>query len=62
MISAAWDLPGKAFTEVLERYGDAELDVIADYLHRAAEVGGAQADRLTKESRRSGAAIVAERD
>ncbi|MBG0823922.1 MarR family transcriptional regulator [Planomonospora sp. ID91781] len=46
-ISEVWDLPGRAFTEVLERYGDAELAVIADYLHRAAEVGRAQAERLT---------------
>ncbi|MFC6581680.1 MarR family winged helix-turn-helix transcriptional regulator [Planomonospora parontospora] len=46
-ISEVWDLPGRAFIEVLERYGDAELAVIADYLHRAAEVGRAQAERLT---------------
>ncbi|MEV0237696.1 MarR family transcriptional regulator [Nonomuraea sp. NPDC050786] len=49
-IGAAWDIPGKAFAEVLEKYDDAELAVIADYLHRAAEAGRAQADRLTKES------------
>jgi DNA-binding MarR family transcriptional regulator len=47
-ISAVWDLPGKAFADVLERYGDAELAVIADYLRRAAEAGRAQADRLTR--------------
>ncbi|MET9239448.1 MarR family transcriptional regulator [Nonomuraea sp. NPDC003709] len=49
-IGAAWALPGKAFSEVLERYSDPELTVIADYLRRAAEVGRAQADRLAKES------------
>ncbi|WP_219461196.1 MarR family winged helix-turn-helix transcriptional regulator [Nonomuraea rhizosphaerae] len=45
-IAAAWETPGTAFGEVLERYEDAELDVIADYLHRAADVGRAQAERL----------------
>lgn len=39
--------PGRAFGAVLESYTDAELTVIADYLHRAAEVGRAQAKRLT---------------
>ncbi|MGW2149729.1 MarR family winged helix-turn-helix transcriptional regulator [Nonomuraea bangladeshensis] len=52
-ISAAWERPGQAFAEVLDRYDDAELDVIADYLRRAAEVGRAQADRLTGESKPS---------
>ncbi|WP_404959996.1 MarR family winged helix-turn-helix transcriptional regulator [Streptomyces sp. 147326] len=46
-IGAAWDTPGRAFGAVLESYSDAELNVIADYLHRAAEVGRAQAKRLT---------------
>ncbi|WP_327414155.1 MarR family winged helix-turn-helix transcriptional regulator [Streptomyces sp. NBC_01233] len=46
-IGAAWDTPGRAFGAVLESYSDAELTVIADYLHRAAEVGRAQAKRLT---------------
>ncbi|MFJ6754299.1 MULTISPECIES: MarR family winged helix-turn-helix transcriptional regulator [unclassified Streptomyces] len=46
-IGAAWDTPGRAFGAVLESYTDAELTVIADYLHRAAEVGRAQAKRLT---------------
>ncbi|MFD3325861.1 MarR family winged helix-turn-helix transcriptional regulator [Streptomyces sp. NPDC058701] len=45
-IGAAWDVPGRAFGAVLEGYSDAELGVIADYLHRAAEVGRAQAVRL----------------
>ncbi|MEU6777952.1 MarR family transcriptional regulator [Nonomuraea angiospora] len=49
-IGAAWELPGRAFAEVLERYSDPELTVIADYLRRAGEVGRAQADRLAKES------------
>ncbi|MFB9966596.1 MarR family winged helix-turn-helix transcriptional regulator [Sinosporangium siamense] len=49
-IGAAWDLPGKAFAEVLERYSEAELTVIADYLHRAADVGRAQAERLAGRS------------
>jgi DNA-binding MarR family transcriptional regulator len=48
-ISAAWELPGRAFGAALEKYGDAELAVIADYLNRAAEVGRAQAERLTGE-------------
>ncbi len=46
-IGAAWDTPGRAFGAVLESYSDTELAVIADYLHRAAEVGRAQAKRLT---------------
>ncbi|MEU9160262.1 MarR family transcriptional regulator [Streptomyces sp. NPDC048424] len=45
-IGAAWDTPGRAFGAVLESYSDTELTVIADYLHRAAEVGRAQAKRL----------------
>ncbi|MET9696127.1 MarR family transcriptional regulator [Streptomyces sp. NPDC006529] len=45
-IGAAWDAPGRAFGEVLAGYSDTELAVIADYLHRAAEVGRAQARRL----------------
>ncbi|MEU9231439.1 MarR family winged helix-turn-helix transcriptional regulator [Streptomyces subrutilus] len=45
-IAEAWDTPGRAFGAVLEGYSDAELAVIADYLHRAAEVGRAQAERL----------------
>lgn len=39
--------PGRAFGAVLESYSDSELAVIADYLHRAAEVGRTQAKRLT---------------
>ncbi|MET9324021.1 MarR family transcriptional regulator [Streptomyces sp. NPDC003038] len=46
-VDAAWDTPGRAFGAVLEDYSDTELAVIADYLHRAAEVGRAQAKRLT---------------
>ena len=42
--------PGKAFAEVMETYSDAELAVIADYLHRASAVGRAQAERLNKEA------------
>ncbi|MEU6312741.1 MarR family transcriptional regulator [Streptomyces sp. NPDC047014] len=45
-IGAAWDTPGRAFGAVLERYSDAELAVIADYLHRTAEAGRTQAHRL----------------
>ncbi|NUP80581.1 MAG: MarR family transcriptional regulator [Nonomuraea sp.] len=48
-ISAAWEIPGRAFGEVLDRYDDAELALIADFLHRAAEVGRAQAERLSAE-------------
>ena len=46
-IGAAWEEPGQAFGAVLNSYSDAELAVIADYLRRAAEVGRAQARRLT---------------
>ncbi|MBT2449498.1 MarR family transcriptional regulator [Streptomyces sp. ISL-43] len=46
-IGAAWETPGRAFGAVLQGYSDNELAVIADYLHRAAEVGRAQAKRLT---------------
>ncbi|MEU8361187.1 MarR family transcriptional regulator [Nonomuraea sp. NPDC048882] len=46
-ISDAWEVPGTAFGEVLARYDDAELELIADYLRRASEVGRAQAERLT---------------
>ncbi|MFJ7269709.1 MarR family winged helix-turn-helix transcriptional regulator [Streptomyces sp. NPDC099050] len=46
-IGAAWETPGRAFGAVLAGYSDSELAVIADYLHRAAEVGRAQAKRLT---------------
>lgn len=45
-IGEAWDAPGRAFGAVLESYSDTELAVIADYLHRAAEVGRAEAQRL----------------
>ncbi|MFJ9644664.1 MarR family winged helix-turn-helix transcriptional regulator [Streptomyces sp. NPDC004244] len=45
-IGEAWDIPGRAFGAVLDRYSDAELAIIADYLHRAAEVGRSQAERL----------------
>ncbi|MFF4851775.1 MarR family winged helix-turn-helix transcriptional regulator [Streptomyces sp. NPDC001194] len=45
-IGDAWETPGRAFGAVLESYSDSELAVIADYLHRAAEVGRAQAQRL----------------
>ncbi|MFJ3924840.1 MarR family winged helix-turn-helix transcriptional regulator [Streptomyces sp. NPDC090022] len=46
-ISTAWDTPGRAFGEVLSGYSDAELAVIADYLHRTAAVGREQAERLS---------------
>ncbi|MCY0932393.1 MarR family transcriptional regulator [Streptomyces sp. H27-H1] len=46
-IGAAWETPGRAFGAVLQSYSDTELAVIADYLHRAAEVGRDQAKRLT---------------
>ena len=49
-ISSVWEIPGRAFGEVLDRYDDAELALIADYLHRATAVGRAQAERLTAES------------
>lgn len=46
-IGAAWETPGRAFGAVLAGYSDSELAVIADYLHRTAEVGRTQAQRLT---------------
>ncbi|MFE4637026.1 MarR family winged helix-turn-helix transcriptional regulator [Streptomyces sp. NPDC056773] len=46
-IGAAWETPGRAFGAVLASYSDSELAVIADYLHRTAEVGRTQAQRLT---------------
>ncbi|MFI7130025.1 MarR family winged helix-turn-helix transcriptional regulator [Nonomuraea sp. NPDC050153] len=45
-IAAAWDVPGDAFGEVLDRYDDDELAIIADYLGRAIDVGQEQARRL----------------
>ncbi|MGW1762903.1 MarR family winged helix-turn-helix transcriptional regulator [Streptomyces sp. NPDC002073] len=45
-IGEAWETPGRAFGAVLDGYSDDELAVIGDYLHRAAEVGRAQAERL----------------
>ncbi|NUR30704.1 MAG: MarR family transcriptional regulator [Catenulispora sp.] len=49
-IGRAWEEPGTAYGEVLGRYSDAELDVIADYLRRAGAVGMAQAERLRAEA------------
>lgn len=49
-IAAAWETPGKAFGAVLERYTDEQLEVIADYLRQAAEVGRDQARRLSAEA------------
>ncbi|WP_327590901.1 MarR family transcriptional regulator [Nonomuraea sp. NBC_00507] len=49
-IGSAWEIPGRAFAEALDRYDDAELALIADFLHRAAAVGRAQAQRLTADS------------
>ncbi|MFF3668832.1 MarR family winged helix-turn-helix transcriptional regulator [Microtetraspora malaysiensis] len=46
----AWEVPGKAFGAALERYTVEELGIIADYLHRTAEVGRDQARRLTVEA------------
>lgn len=45
-IGAAWDVPGRAFSDVLEGYTDAELAVVADYLAKGTDVGRAQAERL----------------
>ena len=49
-IAEAWETPGKAFGAVLERYTDEQLEIIFDFLHRAAEVGRDQARRLTTET------------
>ncbi|MFF0311987.1 MarR family winged helix-turn-helix transcriptional regulator [Streptosporangium sp. NPDC004379] len=46
-IEEAWDVPGRAFGAALDHYTDEQLEVIADYLHRTAEVGREQARRLT---------------
>ncbi|MER6389991.1 MarR family transcriptional regulator [Streptomyces sp. NPDC001523] len=45
-IGAAWEAPDRAFGAALRDYSDGELAVIADYLHRAAEVGRVEAERL----------------
>ncbi|GAA4601024.1 MarR family transcriptional regulator [Actinoallomurus liliacearum] len=49
-VAAAWETPGKAFGAVLERYTDEQLQIIADYLEAAAEVGRDQARRLSTET------------
>ncbi|MFI7643720.1 MarR family winged helix-turn-helix transcriptional regulator [Nonomuraea sp. NPDC049400] len=49
-IGAAWAIPGNAFGEVLDRYDDDKLEVIADYLRRASDVGHDQARRFTSDS------------
>ncbi|MCO6007731.1 hypothetical protein NE236_22395 [Actinoallomurus purpureus] len=49
-IAAAWEVPGKAFGALLERYTDDQLEIIADYLHEAAKVGRDQARRLAAEA------------
>lgn len=46
-VAAAWDTPGAAYGQVFDHYTDAELEVIADYLRRATEVGLDQATRLS---------------
>lgn len=46
-IGDAWEIPGSAYAEVLEDYTEDELAVIRDYLRRAADVGRAQATRLS---------------
>ncbi|WP_030239495.1 MULTISPECIES: MarR family winged helix-turn-helix transcriptional regulator [unclassified Streptomyces] len=45
---AAWDEPGRAFAGVLDDFTDEELAVIERYLHRATQVGSAQAEQLRK--------------
>ncbi|MEV7807058.1 MarR family transcriptional regulator [Microbispora sp. NPDC088329] len=49
-IAKAWETPGKAFGATLERYTDEQLEIIADYLQQAGEVGREQARRLTAET------------
>ncbi|MEU7057007.1 MarR family transcriptional regulator [Streptomyces sp. NPDC046197] len=46
-MAEAWETPGKAFGTMLDRYTDEQLEIIADYLAAAAEVGREQARRLT---------------
>ncbi|MGC5015026.1 MarR family winged helix-turn-helix transcriptional regulator [Streptosporangium sp. DT93] len=48
-VAAVWDVPGEAYGRALETFTDAELDVIAEYLRRATEVGREQAARLASE-------------
>ncbi|GAA2710915.1 MULTISPECIES: MarR family transcriptional regulator [Streptomyces] len=45
-IGNAWEVPGTAFRDVLERYSDEQLALIGDYLARGTEVGRSQAERL----------------
>ncbi|MFI6316654.1 MarR family winged helix-turn-helix transcriptional regulator [Nonomuraea sp. NPDC050556] len=47
-IGRAWAEPAAAFRQALEGFTDHDLAVIVEYLHRAAEVGRAQAERLTR--------------
>ncbi|WP_343948992.1 MarR family winged helix-turn-helix transcriptional regulator [Nonomuraea longicatena] len=46
-VAEAWEVPGRAFAEVLGDYDDDQLQLIADYLRRAADVGREQARRLS---------------
>ncbi|GGO89408.1 MarR family winged helix-turn-helix transcriptional regulator [Wenjunlia tyrosinilytica] len=48
-VEQAWEGPGRAFGEVLERYTDDELTVIGDYLRRVSAVGREQAALLARE-------------
>ncbi|MGW5663507.1 MarR family winged helix-turn-helix transcriptional regulator [Streptomyces sp. NPDC003758] len=49
-IAEVWETPGKAFGAMLDRYSDEQLEIIADYLRKAAEVGRDQARRLGTET------------
>ncbi|MEV8635863.1 MarR family transcriptional regulator [Streptosporangium sp. NPDC051023] len=48
-VGQEWEIPGRAFAEILETYTDDELAVIGDYLCRTAQVGRDQAVRLTQD-------------
>ncbi|MET8248126.1 MarR family transcriptional regulator [Streptomyces sp. NPDC005202] len=49
-MAEVWETPGKAFGAVLDRYTDEQLEIIAEYLREAAEVGRDQARRITTET------------
>lgn len=49
-IAAVWETPGAAFGAMLGGFTDEQLEVIVDYLGKAAEVGRDQARRLSAET------------
>ena len=49
-VAQIWETPGQAFGAMLDGYTDEQLEVIADYLQQAAQVGRDQARRLATEA------------